>query len=142
MKKTTPAPTHCPPMGITVPVELVDVRDGDTIEVRLRGSNYVWAIRLMDCWAPELHRGPHEERGLARKSAAIAREILESADAGDLRLFVPWPEKFNGETINPLSIATFDRVPGFIYVGPNQTLNRMMVAKGLASSTKEGPLGQ
>lgn len=128
-------------MGITVPVELVDVRDGDTVEVKLRGSHYVWAIRLRDCWAPELHKGPIEHRALARKAKEIAREILTGADPGDLRLFIPWPAASEGP-INLLGLATFDRVVGFIYVGPSQTLNRMLVNMGLASTTKEGPLGQ
>lgn len=141
MKKNAPPPTKCPPLGFTFPVELVDVRDGDTVEVRLRGSHYVWAIRLADCWAPELHRGPEGTRDVARKAAQMAREILSLADEGDLRLFIPWPET-GDKPINPLSLATFDRVVGFIYVGPSQTLNRMLVNMGLASTTKDGQLGQ
>lgn len=135
-------PTHRPPNGITVPVELHRVRDGDTVEVCLHGSGMVWAVRLIDCWCPELKRGPDWSRKIGYKAKEFATEVLGTTDAGDLHLFVPLPERGEGVAgLNLLSLVTFDRVPGFLFVGPVQTLNRMLVEKGLASSTKDGELG-
>lgn len=135
------APTRCPPIGLTLPVELVKLRDADTPVVRLRNSPYEWAVRLIDCWCPEKNRGTPEEKEVARKAGVYAANVL--AD-GDLRLYVPPSGDGPGEShsVNLLKLFTFDRVLGHLYVGPSQTLNRMLVSAGYASSTKGGELGR
>jgi endonuclease YncB( thermonuclease family) len=138
----TTAPTHCPPFGICLPITLAEVRDGDTVVVQIRHTNTLWAIRLKHCWCKELRGGTEASRKLARAAKEYTRQVLEAADHGDLRLCIPFPEVDGGDGLNILSFLTFDRVPGYIYVGPTQTLNRMLVAQGLASTTKDGELGR
>lgn len=135
------APTHCPPFGLCVPVEWVETRDGDTHVVRLRKSNYEWAIRLADCWCPETRGGTALQKKIGEKAKIYAEQLLVGAD-DDIRLYVAPPVNFEVDGFNPLKMFTFDRVPGYLYVGPSQTLNRMLVNAGLASTTKGGELGR
>ena len=72
-----------PPYGLCLPCRLVRVRDGDTVEVSLPGSDRVYALRLIDCWAPET-RGKERMLGLRSKSAA--QRML--ANAKQLAVFV------------------------------------------------------
>lgn len=124
----------CPPFGICVPVEPLRVRDADTIEVRLRGGSLVWAVRLLGVWAPELHRGA--EQGLAAHAKAWVERFV--AANHDLRLYIELPHERN-----LLHALSFDRVVGTIFVGPGrETLNELVVRHGLASSTKNGRLGE
>jgi endonuclease YncB( thermonuclease family) len=117
-----------------VPVEFIRVRDADTVEVRLPASPFTWAVRLLDVWAPELHRG--DDQALARRGARWLGDYLAACD--DLRLYVPLPV---GD--NLLKSLSFDRVVGVIYVGPHgQTMNELVIRSGFASSTKGGPLGR
>ena len=138
------APMQCPTYGVTLPCQLVEIRDGDTIVVAIRGMSLVWAIRLIDCWCPETNRGEEKLRKLGRAGSEYARQVLhDGPNAGDLRVHIPLPEIAAGtEGVNLLSFLTFDRIPGYLYVGPHQTLNRLLVLAGLASSTKGGPLGK
>lgn len=122
-----------PEPGIATPCSYNRTRDGDTVEVRISGS-LVWAIRLVNVWAPELHSG--EQRKQAAAAKAFVQEVLERADPAELLLWVPLPK---GENI--LKSLTFDRVPGYIWIG-DVCLNELIVAKGYASSTKGGQLGE
>ena len=115
-----------PPTGISVPVELVRCRDGDTIEVRLSGSIFIWAVRLIDCWC--------EESGTARGDEATRIIEKELKNAESLKLYVPFRE-----TANFLKNFSFDRVLGHIYVSERKTISEIMVSYGLASKTK--PVG-
>ena len=139
------APQTCPPFGVSLPVRLVEIRDGDTIVVTLRQTEgLVWAVRLIDCWCPELHRGARASQQIARDASEYVRQVLvDGPSAGDLRWFIPLPEIEHGtRNVNLLSWLSFDRIPGYLFVGPDATLNRLLVQAGLASSTKGGPLGQ
>lgn len=127
---------RAPPFGLCVPVEPVRVRDSDTIEVRVVGTALVWAIRLLDVWAPELRRGEEDSKAIAREGKLWLEQIL--AKQTDLRLHVALPTDKN-----ILKALTFDRVVGTIYCGGgDNTLNKMIVSRGYASSTKGGKLGQ
>jgi hypothetical protein len=108
--------------------------------VHIKRLSLEWAIRLAECYCPEVSRGPEASKALGRRARDFTRSVLEEADEGDLRWFVPF-SNIDGENINILKFLTFDRVPGYLYVGPTQTLNRMLVSAGLASSTKAGRLG-
>ena len=44
-----------PPAGLCVPVTIREVVDGDTVKVSLRSSAIIYSIRLLECWAPEMH---------------------------------------------------------------------------------------
>ena len=107
-------------------------RDGDTIVVRVNGSAFTWAVRLIDCWCPEL-RAP---KGYAAKK--YVEEILQQIDPSELRLFIPAPSSANLLR----ELLSFDRVLGHIFISPTQSLNELLVQFGYASSTKTGELGQ
>ena len=59
-----------PPAGLCLPCRFRRARDGDTIGVSLAGSERIWWIRLIDCWAPEL-----SEAG-RRAGQAAGRAVL------------------------------------------------------------------
>lgn len=128
MRPSQPAPAHRPPAGLCLPCIFVRLRDGDTVEVRLPGSERVWAIRLINCWCPET-RGPEKERGL--RSKRHAEHLLRTCE-GLLYVYIPAP----ADGINLLSNLTFDRIPGWLYVTPTDTLNELLVAAGLATREK------
>lgn len=132
-------PTQRPPTGICVPVEYERARDGDTIEVRLCGGALTWAVRLIDCWCPELHRGSDDSRRVARAGRDYVNETLRSADSGDLHWFVPLP-KGSVSGANILKLTSFDRLPGYLFIG-SKTLNQILVERGFASTAKHGELG-
>ena len=102
-------------------------RDGDTIVVRIPGSAFTWAVRLLDCWCPE----KDTTIGLAAKK--YAEETLAHTD---LALYVPLP---TGENI--LRSLSFDRIVGVLFINSVETLNTKLIEQGLASSTKNGELG-
>lgn len=122
-----------PPPGYATPITIRKVRDGDTVEASVTGA-FVWAIRLIDVWAPELHSG--EQRKQAAAAKAFLEEFLLSVDPDDLLVYVPLPK---GQNI--LKSLTFDRIPGVLFAG-EVNVNKLLVAKGYASSTKGGPLGE
>lgn len=94
----------------------------------------MWAVRLLDCWCPEMR----EEGG--PEANDFTNEVLANAD--ELYWHVPFSEDINIDGMNILKLPTFDRLLGYLYVGPTQTLNRMLVERGLASTTKHGKLGE
>ena len=105
-------------------------RDGDTIVVRIPGSAFTWAVRLLDCWCQE------KTTAIGLAATRFAEEVLAASDEADLRLYIPLP---TGENI--LRSLSFDRILGVLFVGPSQTLNAMLVQHSLASTTKHGELG-
>lgn len=114
-----------PPVGICIPVRYRRCRDGDTVEVSLPKSDYIYAVRLADCWCAELH----DEGG--RDAKDFAESVLE--DCESLHLFVP----LDGVNTNVLAaLATFDRVVGELWVSQTKTLNGMLVEAGYAKREK------
>lgn len=92
-----------PPEGLTTDCEIVNIVDGDTIDVRL---SYVIRIRLLDCWAPETRT-----RDLAEKSRGIAakkymQDLAEKESR--VRLHVP-----GGNSL--ADILTFGRILGRVW---------------------------
>jgi endonuclease YncB( thermonuclease family) len=122
-----------PTPGLMLNVAFKRCRDGDTVEVSLPGSGWIWAIRLINVWAPELHTG--EQRQQAAAGKCFLEDYLHSIDPPDLWLHVPVPQGSN-----LLKNLTFDRIPGVLYAGDVE-INSLLVSKGYASSTKGGALG-
>jgi len=117
-----------PPVGICVPVRYERCRDGDTVEVTLPKSDYIYAVRLADCWCPELR----EDCGIEAKE--FAESVLE--DAERVHLFVP----LDGVNTNVLAaLTTFDRIVGVLWVSPTKSLNEMLVEAGYATREKPPP---
>ena len=115
---------RCPPTGLCLHVRYVRCRDGDTIEVSTRHSERIWAIRLIDCWCPELREeGGPEARG-------YAEEVLEAAD--EVYCFIPEP----GNAVSLLKNLTFDRIPGYLFIGTGRSLNEMLVDANHATTNK------
>ena len=92
-----------PPEGLTTDCEIVNIVDGDTIDVRL---SYVVRIRLLDCWAPETRT-----RDLVEKSRGVAAKKYMQALAekeSRVRLHVP-----GGNSL--ADILTFGRILGRVW---------------------------
>lgn len=113
-----------PRVGLCIPVRYSRCRDGDTVEVSLPQSAYVWAIRLLDCWCPELNKPG------GREAKEFAESVLE--DCEDLFLFLPIVSPIT----NIAKILSFDRLVGELWVSPTQTLNEMLVEAGYATRAK------
>jgi endonuclease YncB( thermonuclease family) len=122
-----------PTPGLCLPVSVLKVRDGDTVLVRFPQSEREWAVRLLDCWAPELSTGEQRQQAAAAKE--FLKEVLANGE-GDLLLHIPPPE--SGNLLRDL--VTFDRLLGYLWKG-DICVNHLIVAKGYASSTKGGALG-
>ena len=125
-------PPVVPPRGICLPCQIQHVRDGDTVVVTCL-SNLSWAIRLIDCWAPETST----EEGRAAKH--YAETLVETA--GPCVLFIPLDrlqeiQEAHDGALNLLQLLTFDRVPGVIYFDDYLTLNELMVKAGHATKAK------
>lgn len=115
-----------PPPGLCIPVVVHQVRDADTIVVRLPRSPYRWPIRLIECWAPELKT----EAG--KKAKAFVEDVV--ADVDQLYLWIPAP----GEVENLLKNLTFDRLLGHLFIDSETTLSEMIVRAGHATQHKPG----
>ena len=107
-----------PRVGICLPVRYSRCRDGDTIEVTLPYSALVHAIRLVDCWCPEMG----EPGGIEAKE--FAESVLSNAE--DLRAFFVIPQG----TTSLSKLFSFGRVVGELWVSETQTLNDMLIESG------------
>lgn len=128
-------PNSCevrPPLGHTVAVEVVDVIDGDTIEVRLALRT---RVRLLSCWAPETRTADAREKAQGLKAKA-ALEQLAAGRKGVL--FVP-----TAGAARVGDVWSFDRVLGHVWLdGDSETLSAHQVGRRLASTRKGGELGE
>ena len=116
-----------PPVGLCLPCRIVKVRDGDTIEVSLLGSQYAWAVRLMDCWCAE------RNTAAGKAAKAFAEEVV----AGLKHVHVWIPSRKH--TLNLLRFVSFDRFIGHVFISDIARLSERMVCAGHA--TKEKPKG-
>lgn len=125
------SPKSCPPEGICLPVAYDHCRDGDTVVVKIPGSAFTWAVRLMDTWCPE----KYTQQGY--QARRFAEMTMERADPAGVRLFIPLPSSTNLLR----DLLSFDRVLGYIFLDDKHTLNDLLVQRKHASSTKGGDLG-
>jgi endonuclease YncB( thermonuclease family) len=136
-----------PPDGLTVPVSFLRAIDGDTIDVQGALTSFVWAVRLKDCWCHELNDSDESLRAMALEAKREAEALCKLAGT-ELRVTISMDGNYlrhvreQGKSINPLNYASFNRVPGVIWLDEKTTLNRKLIEMKLASSTKEGLLGE
>lgn len=123
-----------PEPGFAVPISFLRARDADTIEVRPIYTALTIAVRLIDVWAPELHRGNQQE--LASQGRRWVSDYMNQADPESLLLHIPFHK---GD--NPLKFLSFDRIPGYVWNG-DVLVNELVVVNGFASSKKNGELGR
>lgn len=112
-----------PDCGLCLPCTVVKVVDGDTVDVRLLPP--VLRVRLLACWAKEIH-GAEKAEGLA------AKQFLESLCSKELPSKVFLPITGSGRLAD---LLTLDRVLGRLFVA-DQDVSQTMVAHGLATPFK------
>lgn len=108
-----------PSPGVTVKGRVTNVVDGDTIDVAV---TRIIRVRLLDCWAPEIH-GPEKVKGLIS-----SKEMAKVALNQEVTLSIPTSDDLQDS-------LTFGRVLGRVWIG-DQDLSEYMVSKKLAGKTK------
>jgi endonuclease YncB( thermonuclease family) len=116
-------PMPPPPHGIYSPCNLKYFRDADTPVVLLPSFTFDVPLRLIDCWASE------ERHVLGRRATEFARAAVAGKALG---VWIPLPEN----VAKLLAGLSFDRVPAWLYLGDDDTLNERLVAAGHAYATK------
>jgi endonuclease YncB( thermonuclease family) len=122
--RRAPGEIVAPPRGWSLPIEVMEVYDGDTLTVELRMRA---RVRLLDCWAPELK----DEGGPASK--AKLGELCRGEGRGARGvLFVPLQR--DGRLDKHF---TFGRLLGHIWLdGDDADLATQMVEAGHATREK------
>ena len=115
-----------PPVGITTKGSVVNVVDGDTVDIEVTRTI---RVRFKDCWCPETRTRDLEEKkkGLAAKDHLMG--LLE--DSNDVVLFIPADSEGDIK-----DVFTFSRVLGYIFIDSENVSSRM-VADGHAIVKKE-----
>lgn len=127
-------PQGPPDIGWSTPCEIVSVYDGDTIIVEVRRR---FRVRLLDCWAPELHKA--EQRAAALESKAAMEAVVKDGtiEAGTkARMFIPLHERKDGVVYTGDS-TSLSRVLGDVWLdGMQESLSQIMVRTGYALKEK------
>lgn len=133
---TSPAAVveSAPEPSWTTRARVIRVIDGDTIEVEIRR---VFRVRMLDCWAPESKqdpRVPENRRAIEKQRGQDAKEyLIRLSDGADVVVQIPLTP--DGDVSK---VWTMGRMLGRVWLtsNPAQSLNRMMVASGHATTTK------
>lgn len=115
-----------PPLGITGRGLLVNVVDGDTIDVEVR---YVIRVRFNDSWAPERNTVEGEKSEEDLELYAGGKPVIFHIPTNKARSFA--------------DLLTLNRVLGRVWrKGDNESLGEWQIKRGNASTTKDGELGK
>ena len=115
-------PTH----GLSIPIQIVDVYDGDTLTVEIK---FRVKVRLLDCWSPEVRTRDLEEK----KRGLAARDFVRGIALNKKGTL--WIPSRNVKTIG--NLLSFDRVLGHIWVSDDKkSLSETVVEAGHATKTK------
>lgn len=125
-----------PSPQLTVPCEVTEVYDGDTVTVKV---TLLLRVRLLDCWAPEIKtRDAHEKQlGLASRDAlrdlVFCDQFRNDAGTANAVLSIPIAD------MDRLDDAiTLGRVLGDIYLeGDQHSLSTWQRSMGHAYRTKD-----
>lgn len=119
-----PAWPSRPAAGMTLPCKVINVVDGDTLDVQVV---QLVRVRLLECWAPESRtlNLKEKQRGLASK-----RNLHAMANAKSATVWIPIGGAFRDS-------LTLDRVLGHVWIeGQAASLSEMQVAVGHAYRTR------
>lgn len=127
-----------PPLGLCLPVKVVRVRDGDTVEVTAV-TGAVWAIRQIGLYCHETRTGPDGLRAMGLDAKHFAQECLD--DSEQVYVYVPATEDVRaiveqGGGANLMRVATMDRILGHVFLDDDTTLADVMVRAGHGYRTK------
>lgn len=115
-----------PPIGITTKGSVVNVVDGDTLDIEVTRTI---RVRLLDCWCPETRTRDLEEKKKGLAAKAHLNKLL--SDSEDVVLFIPADS--DGDIKD---VFTMNRVLGYIFIDEENVSSRM-VADGHATVVKE-----
>lgn len=108
--------------------QIIRVLDGDTVEVAITRKVH---IRLLDCWAPEVHQTKHPNEKRLGINAKNHAELLVKHKGAACVLEVPSDgDEDLGDGL------TFGRVLGNVWFEDGTCLNVQMVQDGLCYLTK------
>ena len=126
LREREPLKMNQPPIGITTKGSVVNVVDGDTLDVEITRTI---RVRLKDCWCPETRTRDLVEK----KKGLAAKDHLKSllSDSKDVVLFIPADS--DGDIKD---VFTLNRVLGYIFID-SQNVSSRMVADGHAVAKKE-----
>lgn len=114
-----------PAYGLCLPIVVDRVIDGDTIAVQFRKGGLRWRIRLRGVNCPEI-KGQCKAHGLAAKE--YVQSVLD-AKADTLAVHIEPPD----DPDELLSMATFNRLVGEIWLDNDTKLSDVLVASGHAT---------
>lgn len=116
-----------PPLGLSTPVRIERVIDGDTVVVTIERQV---TVRLLECWAPETRTADPQERRRGRASAAHLATLLPPQTPATLYV----PGSADGHVAD---LLTFGRVLGRIWCpGAECDVSALQVAAGHATPDK------
>ena len=123
-----------PVPGVTIPVEIIEVYDGDTVTIRYTVEQ---RVRLLDCWAPEIRTtdAAEKERGFAARDYLRTLTGVQSKTSPPTKalLHVPLSDATRVD-----DVFTLGRVLGHVYLdGETQSLSARMVEAGHATKEKQ-----
>ena len=119
--------------------EVVQVKDGDTVKVRLTREI---DVRLLGCWSAESRRDPriksHIDREAAKLRGIAAKEHLTRIALGK-RCVLMIPTQTDGDetTSDVGDVFSLSRALGRVWVG-GKDLSELQVERGYATATKGG----
>lgn len=116
-----------PPPGFSFQADVIRVVDGDTVVVRPIPPDVT--VRLLDCWAPEIHTKDSNKRELGIVSKNNLEKILLEKT---VIVYVPSPKSWKLE-----DAFSFGRVLAKIYVD-DKDVSDLQVKGGFAFPKKPG----
>ena len=114
----------CPSEGITTQVEIINVTDGDTVEVEIRRRFKVRLTHPSDK-KTYIFDTPENSTVFGRRVTSWVRSKLAHFN-GKVRLFIP-----SGQPIDLMDTSSFRRILGEIWLD-NERLSDILLKKGYA----------
>ena len=128
-----------PQPGWTTVGEVVAVKDGDTVKVRITREI---DVRLLGCWAAESRRDPRIKSDIDKEAAKLrgiaAKEHLTRVALGKrCVLMIPTQTDKDDTTSDIGDVFSLSRALGRVWVD-GKDLSELQVERGYATATKGG----